>query len=78
MHILMCHVERRLFVSGTEHVLEKMGKLMVMVRAVYGLKSIGAYCRIMFAYTLRDMDFLPTVADPEVYSRRLKCTGVTF
>ena len=66
-----CH-EKIWFVAGLEHGSEKMGKVMVMVRALYGLKSSGAAWKTMFAETLREMYFVPTVADPDVYRRRAK------
>ena len=40
-----------------------------MVRVLYGLKSSESYWRIMFEETLRDIYFVLTVADPDVYQR---------
>ena len=40
-----------------EHGTDKTGKLMVMVRDLYGLKSSGEYWRIIFAEILRNMYF---------------------
>ena len=37
---------------------------MVMVRDFYRLNSSGADWSTMFVETLRNMDFVPTVADP--------------
>ena len=45
---------------------------MVLVRALYGLKSSGAAWRTMFAETLHEMGFVPTVADHDVYRRRAR------
>ncbi len=42
------------------------GKLMIVVRALYGLKSSGALFRSMLANTLWDLSFRPTYADPDV------------
>ena len=41
-----------------------------MVRDLYGLNSSGAAWRSMFEETFRDMDFVPTVVDPDVYCRQ--------
>ena len=45
---------------------------MFMVRALYGLNISGAAWRKMFAETLFDMDFVPTVSDPDVYCRQVR------
>ena len=58
--------------EGPEHGPEKTGKVMFMVRALYGLNISGAAWRKMFAETLFDMDFVPTVADPDVYCRQVR------
>ena len=57
------------FTVGPDNGLEKTFKIMVMVRVLYGLNSSGSARRKIFAETLRDMDFVPTVADPDVYNR---------
>ena len=43
---------------------------MVIVSYVYGLKSSGADLRTMVVNKFRNMAFLPTVADQDVYPRR--------
>ena len=43
---------------------------MFMVSYLYGLNSSGADWEKMFAETLCDMDFVPTVSDPDNYCRR--------
>ena len=58
--------EKIWFVAGREHG-ERQGKVMVIVRALYGLKSSGASWRAMFAERLTEMGFIPTQADPDVY-----------
>ena len=42
---------------------------MIVVRALYGLKTSGASWRAMFSQTLKDMGFESTKADPDVYIR---------
>ena len=43
---------------------------MVVIRALYRLKSSEASWRTMFADTLLAMDFIHTQADPDVYRRK--------
>mgnify|MGYP003326537431 FL=1 len=45
------------------------GKPMLIVRALYGLKSAGAAFRAHLASTLDDMSFKPSHADPDVWMR---------
>jgi hypothetical protein len=42
---------------------------MIIVRALYGLKSSGAAWHEHFAKTLYDMNFKPSYADPDVWMR---------
>jgi hypothetical protein len=39
----------------------------VVVRALYGLKSAGASWRATLAQALRDIGFVSTIADPDVW-----------
>jgi hypothetical protein len=43
------------------------GKVCVVVRAVYSLKSAGASWRAMLAQALHDIGFVSTIADPNVW-----------
>ena len=45
------------------------GKLMIAVRALYGLKSSGAAFRDFLAEELHDAGYTPSKADPDVYMR---------
>jgi hypothetical protein len=45
------------------------GKVLVITRALYGLKSSGASWRIMLSQSLLDMGFVGTRADPDAYRR---------
>jgi hypothetical protein len=45
------------------------GSVMVVVRALYGLKSSGASWRAMLAQSLNDMEYKSTRADPDVWIR---------
>ncbi|GFH48949.1 hypothetical protein CTEN210_05425 [Chaetoceros tenuissimus] len=57
-------------VAGSEFGSDK-GKVLLIVRALYGLKSSGAAWRAMLAKVLREeIHFVPTEADPDVYLRQ--------
>ena len=45
------------------------GKVMLITRALYGLKSAGAAFRLFLALTLDDMSFKPSQVDPDVWMR---------
>ena len=57
-------------IAGIEFGDQDVGKVCVIVRALYGLKSSGAAWRSHFANDLRDMGFLSTLADPDVWYRQ--------
>ena len=48
---------------------EDMGKVLVITRALYGLKSSGASWRSTLTGTLIDLGFQETYADPDVWRR---------
>jgi len=48
---------------------EFQGRTMIIVRALYGLKSSGAAWHEHFANTLYDMNFKPSYANPDVWMR---------
>ena len=55
------------------------GKLMLVVRALYGLKSSGAAFRALLAETLYDLGYVPTKADPDVWIRpAVKANGFKY
>ena len=56
-------------IAGPEFGPEDCGKTMLIVRALYGLKSSGAAFRSFLAETLFDLGFKPSVADPDVWMR---------
>jgi hypothetical protein len=45
------------------------GSIMIIKKALYGLKSSGAAWRAHFATTLAEMGFISTIADPDVWIR---------
>lgn len=56
-------------IAGPEFGPEDCGKKMLVVRALYGLKSSGAAFRSFLGETLYDLGFTPSMADPDVWMR---------
>ena len=55
------------------------GKIMIIVRALYGLRSSGAAFRALLAETLLNMGYKPSLADPDVYMRpAVKSNGFKY
>ena len=46
---------------------EDKGKVMIVTRALYGLKSSGLVWHQMMSQTLREMEFVPSIADTDVW-----------
>lgn len=55
--------------AGPEFGPDNIGKTVIIVRVMYGLKSSGAAWHAKFSETLRDMGFLPSYVDPDVWYR---------
>jgi hypothetical protein len=49
------------------------GKVLIVVCALYGLKSAGASWRAMLVQALRDLGFVSTTADPDVWIQAAVC-----
>ena len=64
--------EKIWFLGGSEVGTEDKGKVCVMTRALYGLKSSGASWRATLMNTLYEMGFCDTRADPCVLRRRAR------
>ena len=64
--------EKIWFLGGAEVGSEFQGKVCVMTRALYGLKSSGASWRATLVSTLYDMGYVDTKADPCVLRRERK------
>ena len=64
--------ERIWFEADIQNGPAKIGKIMVMVRYLYGLKSSGAARRKLSAEKWRNMDSVPMVADTDVYQRQAR------
>ncbi len=54
---------------GLEFGQNYVGRIAVIYKALYGLKSSGAAWRKMFAGTLYDLGFKSSLADPDVWMR---------
>jgi hypothetical protein len=61
-------MEKIWFEGGLECGSDK-GKVCVVVHALYGLKSAGALWHVTLAQALRDIGFVSTIADPNVWIR---------
>ena len=59
----------RIWFEGQTETGEDKGKVLIVTRALYGLKSSGAAWRADLAATLRDIGFISTLADPDVWIR---------
>jgi len=55
--------------AGPEFGPNNIRKTVLVVHAMYGLKSSGAAWHAKFSETLRDMGYLPTYSDPDVWYR---------
>ncbi len=55
--------------AGPEFGPTREGQTVLIVRAMYGLKSSGAAWHAQLSSTLHSMDFKPTLADPDVWIR---------
>ena len=62
--------EKCWFKAGLEFGSDKVGHPVIIVRALYGLKSSGARWRDHMASTLRDAGFSSCLADPDVWMRK--------
>lgn len=58
--------EKIYFIAGSEFG-SKKGKVLIIKKALYGLKSSGAAWRALFASTLTELGYKPSDADPDVW-----------
>jgi hypothetical protein len=61
--------EKVYVIAGPEFGEERQGHAMVIVKALYGLRTSSARFHEKFADTLLSMNFLPCKADPDVWMR---------
>jgi hypothetical protein len=70
--------EKIYIIAGPEFGSEE-GSVMIIQKALYGLKSSGAAFRAHLAETLYDLSYLPTKADPDVWIRpAVKANGFEY
>ena len=61
--------KEKIWFLGGEETGNDRGKVLVITRALYGLKSSGAAWHAKLSGTLQEMNFVSTRADPDVYQR---------
>ena len=67
----MCR--KKIWFEGGTKCGEDKGKLLIVVRALYGLKYVGSSWCTVLAQILKDLDFVSTSADPDVWIRGAVC-----
>jgi hypothetical protein len=53
--------------AGPEFGLDKVGKLVIIEHALYGLNTSGATRHAQLIETLQSIDCVPSLADPDVW-----------
>jgi hypothetical protein len=61
--------EKVCFTAGDEFGDEHKGKIVIIIKALYGLKSSGAAWRAHLAEVLNDLEYTSSLADPDVWYR---------
>ena len=70
--------ERIYYIAGPEFGSEA-GSIMIIKKALYGLKTSGAAFRAHLAETLFELNYMPTKADPDVWIRpSIKADGFEY
>ncbi len=65
--------------AGPEFGPTRQGQTVIIVRAMYGLKSSGAAWHTQLSETLYCMDFKPSLADPDVWYRpAIRGNGIEY
>jgi hypothetical protein len=62
--------EKVYFIAGDEFGAHMKGRNVIIVKALYGLKSSGAAWRAHFAEALHDLGYTSSLADPDVWYRK--------
>ncbi len=76
---LQATTKKKIYAMAGPEFRELQGRTMIIVRALYGLKSSGAAWHEHFANTLYDMNFKPSYADPDVWIQpEVKPNGFTY
>ena len=65
--------------SGPEFGTDHVGLVMIIDRALYGLKSSGASWTAMIAETMSELDYHSSSADPDVWIRQaVRADGTSY
>ena len=76
---LTAKCREKIFMHAGQEFGSDCGKLFIIVRALYGLKSSGAAFRALLAETLHDLQYVPSYADPDVWMRpAVKQNGMKY
>jgi len=67
---LIAACREKIWFKGGAECGEDRGKVMIIKRALYGLRLSGAAWRNMLAQTIEEMGFTSTVVDPNVWRRQ--------
>ena len=66
---LMAYTKEKLYIIAGPEFGDLQGCLLVIVKALYGLRTSGARWHEFFADTLSNMGFSPCQADPDVWMK---------
>ena len=72
---LEAYTKEKVYVIGGPELGKLEGHVLVIVKALYGLKSSGLRWYERFADVLRDMGFTPCPAEPEIWMRAHRADG---
>jgi len=67
---LEAKTKEKVYIIATAGFGDREGHLLIIEKALYGLRTSGARWHDRFADTLRDMGFVPSKAEPDVWMRR--------
>jgi hypothetical protein len=66
---LEAYTKEKLYIIAGSEFGDRAGNVLVIIKALYGLRTSGARFHEKFADTLLDMGFLPCKADPDVWMK---------
>jgi hypothetical protein len=65
----VAYTKDKLYIIAGPEFGDRQGCLLIIVKALYGLRTSGARCHEFFADTLMDMGLYPCKADPNVWMK---------
>ncbi len=72
---MQSYTREKVFVIGGPELHELKDHILIIRKALYGLKSSGLRWHERFADVLRDMGFVPCVAEPDIWMRAMDHEG---